>query len=131
MPYDVSFIDVRKSFQAVAGLESMTESDNFFFEQSMNRAVQRAYDASEAWPRYLVVGQKRILHSFLVTGYDAESYNGLYYKVGEDSDGYAVYAQSRLHPLIGRLGSYFNYLIPQKIIGYLQEELGRKIYRQV
>jgi hypothetical protein len=33
MPSDVSLVNVRKSFQAVAGLESMTEMDHFFFER--------------------------------------------------------------------------------------------------
>ena len=61
MPTDVSFVNVRKSFQAVAGLESMTETDHFFFEQSLNRAAQRAYDASNNWPRFLEIGEKRPL----------------------------------------------------------------------
>jgi len=61
MPSDATFINVRKSFQAIAGLESMTEMDNFFFEQSMNRAAQRAYDASPSWPRYLVPSEFRYL----------------------------------------------------------------------
>lgn len=109
MPTDASFIDVRKSFQAVAGLESMTESDNFFFEQSLNRAVQRAYDSSEAWPRYLVTGEERILHSFLVEGYNQLSYNGLYYNLGDDSDGNPVYSRSQLFSPIGRTGHYFDF----------------------
>ena len=114
MPYDVSFVDVRKSFQAVAGLESMTESDHFFFEQSLNRAVQRAYDSSEAWPRYLVTGEEQILNTILTTGYSQSSYNGLYYKVGDDADGYAVYARSQLLAPIGRLGQYYNYVTGNK-----------------
>ena len=52
MPSDVTFVNVRKSFQAIAGLESMTEMDHFFFEQSLNRAVRRAYDSSPV-TRYL------------------------------------------------------------------------------
>lgn len=68
MPSDVSLVDVRKSFQAIAGLESMTEMDNFFFEQSLNRAVRRAYDTSDNWPRYLVIGEERNLISLTLSG---------------------------------------------------------------
>jgi hypothetical protein len=68
MPSDVSLVDVRKSFQAVAGLESMTEMDNFFFEQSLNRAVRRAYDQSPSWPRYLVVSEERDIISIQISG---------------------------------------------------------------
>ena len=63
MPSDVTFINVRKAFQAVAGLQSMTETDNFFFEQSLNRAVRRAYDESPSWARYLVSSEERTLTS--------------------------------------------------------------------
>ena len=68
MPSDVSLVDVRKSFRAIAGLESMTEMDNFFFEQSLNRAVQRAYDQSPSWPRYLVVSEERDIISIQISG---------------------------------------------------------------
>ena len=68
MPSDVSLVDVRKSFQAVAGLESMTEMDNFFFQQSLNRAVQRAYDQSPSWPRYLVVSEGRDINAYVLSG---------------------------------------------------------------
>ncbi len=68
MPSDVSLVDVRKSFQAVAGLETMTEMDNFFFEQSLNRAVRRAYDQSPSWPRYLVVSEERDIISIQISG---------------------------------------------------------------
>ena len=63
MPSDVTFVNVRKAFQAVAGLQSMTETDNFFFEQSLNRAVRRAYDESPSWSRYLVSSEERTLTS--------------------------------------------------------------------
>ena len=94
MPSDVTFVNVRKSFQALAGLESMTEMDNFFFEQSLNRAVQRAYDSSESWARYLVTGEERNVTAFKVSGYAEDSgYNGLFYKIGELADGSPVYGQ--------------------------------------
>ena len=73
MPSDATFINVRKSFQAIAGLESMTEMDNFFFEQSMNRAAQRAYDASPSWPRYLVPSELRRVAALTVDNVSADS----------------------------------------------------------
>ena len=94
MSSDVTFINVRKAFQAVAGLQSMTETDNFFFEQSLNRAVRRAYDESPSWSRYLVTAEERNVTAFKVSGYAEDSgYNGLYYKIGEKSDGSSVYGQ--------------------------------------
>ena len=73
MPSDVSLVDVRKSFQAIAGLESMTEMDNFFFEQSLNRAVRRAYDQSPSWPRYLVVSEARDINAYVLSGASAST----------------------------------------------------------
>jgi hypothetical protein len=91
MPSDVSLVDVRKSFQAVAGLESMTEMDNFFFQQSLNRAVQRAYDQSPSWPRYLVVSEERDINAYVLSGASAStstSVNQNYKLVGSiDSSG--------------------------------------------
>ena len=73
MPSDVSLVDVRKSFQAIAGLESMTEMDNFFFEQSLNRAVRRAYDQSPYCPRYLVVSEARDINAYVLSGASAST----------------------------------------------------------
>ena len=63
-----SLVDIRKSFQALAGLEAMTEMDHFFFERSMNRACKRAYDAVETWERYLVVSEERKIISLRLSG---------------------------------------------------------------
>lgn len=127
MPSDVTFVNVRKSFQALAGLESMTETDNFFFEQSLNRAVQRAYDASEAWPRYLVTGEKRIVNSMLVEGYGPASYNGLFYNYGDDVNGNSVYIKSQLFSPIGRSGNFFQFLIDQNRWKYLGGTINKDI----
>jgi hypothetical protein len=89
MPSDVSLVDVRKSFQAVAGLESMTEMDNFFFQQSLNRAVQRAYDQSPSWPRYLVVSEERDINAYVLSGASASTSTSVNqnYKLVGSNDG--------------------------------------------
>ena len=91
MPSDVSLVDVRKSFQAIAGLESMTTMDNFFFEQSLNRAVRRAYDQSPVWPRYLVSSEERSLYSLNIANSTISTVNGNYQILGQDTSGANVY----------------------------------------
>ena len=93
MPSDVTFVNVRKSFQAVAGLESMTEMDHFFFEQSLNRAVRRAYDSSPVWSRYLVSSEERSLYSLNIVGSNISTVNGNYEILGQDTSGFNVYQQ--------------------------------------
>jgi hypothetical protein len=63
MPSDVTFTDVKNAFQAIAGLESLTSADEFFLQSSTNRAAVRAYNESDAWPRYLVIGEARTISS--------------------------------------------------------------------
>ena len=63
MPSNSTFLEVKNAFQAIAGLESLTPADEFFLQSSTNRAVTRAYDESDAWPRYLVVGESRTISS--------------------------------------------------------------------
>jgi hypothetical protein len=58
---DFTFTQVKNAFQAIAGLESLSSADEFFLTSSLNRAVQRAYDESDSWPRYLVAGEERLL----------------------------------------------------------------------
>jgi len=90
-PSDATFINVRKSFQAIAGLESMTEMDHFFFEQSLNRAVRRAYDSSPVWSRYLVSSEERSLYSLNIVGSNISTVNGNYEILGQDTSGFNVY----------------------------------------
>jgi hypothetical protein len=91
MPSDVTFVNVRKSFQAVAGLESMTEMDHFFFEQSLNRAVRRAYDSSPVWSRYLVSSEERSLYALNIVGSTISTVNANYEILGQDTSGFNVY----------------------------------------
>jgi hypothetical protein len=61
MPSDATFLEVKNAFQSIAGLESLSSADEFFLTSSLNSAVQRAYNESDSWPRYLVVGEERLL----------------------------------------------------------------------
>lgn len=69
MPSDVTFLEVKNAFQSIAGLESLTAADEFFLVNSLNRAVSRAYNESNSWPRYLVVGEERTIESGQVVPY--------------------------------------------------------------
>ena len=59
MPSDATFLEVKNAFQSIAGLESLTSADEFFLLNSIKRSVYRAYNESNSWPRYLVVGEER------------------------------------------------------------------------
>lgn len=61
MPSDSTFTEVKNAFQSIAGLEALTSADEFFLQGSLNRAVSRAYNESDNWPRYLVVGEERTI----------------------------------------------------------------------
>jgi hypothetical protein len=69
MPSNVTFLEVKNAFQSIAGLESLTAADEFFLVNSLNRAVSRAYNESNSWPRYLVVGEERTIESGQVVPY--------------------------------------------------------------
>ena len=69
MPSNVTFLEVKNAFQSIAGLESLTAADEFFLVNSLNRAVSRAYNESNSWPLYLVVGEERTIESGQVVPY--------------------------------------------------------------
>jgi len=73
MPSDSTFLEVKNAFQAIAGLESLTAADEFFLQSSTNRAVSRAYNSSDNWPRYLVIGEERNLISLTLSGATAST----------------------------------------------------------
>jgi hypothetical protein len=92
MPSDSSLVSIRKAFQAVAGLESLTAMDGFFFEHSLNRACQRAFDTSTAWPRYITVSEKRMLGGLTISGTEtATALHQSYRLLGKDTNGFNVY----------------------------------------
>ena len=84
MPTDSTFVEVKNAFQAIAGLESLTAADEFFLTSSVNRAVHRAYNESDSWPRYLVIGEERLLGLYKLSGSSQNSnlVNQGYYFLG-------------------------------------------------
>ena len=56
---DLTFTEIKNSFLAISGLASLTHVDEFFLQGSVNLSVNKAYDMSVAWPRYLVIGEAR------------------------------------------------------------------------
>ena len=56
---DLTFTEIKNSFLAISGLASLTHVDEFFLQGSINLAVNKAYDMSITWPRYLVIGEER------------------------------------------------------------------------
>ena len=92
MPSDSSLVSIRKAFQAVAGLESLTAMDGFFFEHSLNRACQRAFDTSTVWPRYITVSEKRMIGGLTISGAETTTtINQRYRLLGKDTNDFNVY----------------------------------------
>lgn len=54
-----TYEEVKRRFQSIAGMETLTAADEFFFENSINRAAYDAYTMSDFWPQYIVVGEER------------------------------------------------------------------------
>jgi len=89
MPSDVTFLEVKNAFQSIAGLESLTAADEFFLVNSLNRAVSRAYNESNSWPRYLVVGEERSIPSNIeVSGASEPNANGTYVPISYLANGW-------------------------------------------
>ncbi len=114
MPSDVTFLEVKNAFQAISGLESLTSADEFFLQNSTNRAVSRAYNASDSWPRYLVVSEERDIISLIISGLTAGSSsdkssvsNGNYILVGQDDGKNGAVAGTNVYynPAVGSRGS--------------------------
>ena len=92
MPSDSSLANIRKAFQAVAGLESLTAMDSFFFERSLNRACQRAYDTSTSWNRYIIASERRTLGGVKIYGATTTTaINQSYRLLGKDSNSHNIY----------------------------------------
>jgi len=77
-------IDLFKTIKALAGVNDFTTEENADLVSFAERRLNMAYNTSPIWDRYVVVSEKRILSSFLLTGSVAgDSYNNqLYYKYG-------------------------------------------------
>lgn len=87
--------DLFKLIQSLAGVQSFAPSEQDDIANFINRRFYTAYNSSQAWPRYLVPNEERILASIKVSGITndppgagastATAYNGLYYKYGNDT----------------------------------------------
>lgn len=96
--------DLFKLIQSLAGVQSFAESEEDDIANFINRRFYTAYNSSQAWPRYLVPNEERILASIKVSGITndppgagatvATSYNGLYYLVGyeDTANEHPIYA---------------------------------------
>jgi len=87
--------DLFKLIQSLAGVSSFATTETDDIANLINRRYFEAYQTIQMWPRYLVESEERTLSSFLVSGYTDDSYNGLFYKYGDDSNGNAVYVRTQ------------------------------------
>ena len=101
--------DLFKLIQSLAGVNSFATTETDDIANLINRRYFEAYQTIQMWPRYLVESEERILSSFLVSGYSTADYNGLFYKLGEDSSGNPVYVRPQKNPTGGsRSGAAYN-----------------------
>ena len=71
MPSNSTYVDIKRSFQSLAGIATFDQIDDFFFLNGLNRASYKAYNACLTWPRYLVAAQARpVLDSLITSEYD-------------------------------------------------------------
>ena len=81
--------DLFKLVQSFAGVTAFSDNEQDDIANLINRRYQSAYNSSQIWPRYLVIGQRRAISEFQVSGLgniSSEKPNGLYYKVGTFND---------------------------------------------
>jgi hypothetical protein len=88
--------DLFKLIQSLAGVREFASSEEDDIANFINDRFFDAYNTSQAWARYLVPSEKRIVSAFEVTGTtttgdEPNLYNGLYYNYGEDINGNPVY----------------------------------------
>ena len=86
--------DLFKLIQSLAGVTTFATNEQDDIANLINRRYQTAFNTSPIWPRYLVQSEERNISAFKVSGYlDSLGYNGLFYKIGELSDGSPVYGK--------------------------------------
>ena len=102
-----TYTDLKALIEALAGVSSFTTDEDAKILSFVNRRATEAYNLSPSWSRYLVESEERILSSFSVSGYTIESYNGLYYKYGDDANGNPVYVRVQKQTNIVRSGSAY------------------------
>lgn len=55
--------------KALSGVNEFTDEENGYILSFINRRADEAYDSSQMWPRYLVVGEERTIDSNNVVAY--------------------------------------------------------------
>ena len=85
--------DLFKLIQSLAGVTAFANNEQDDIANLINRRYQTAFNTSPIWPRYLVQSEERNVAVFKVSGYLTTGYNGLFYKLGDDSNGNPIYAQ--------------------------------------
>lgn len=91
--------DLYKLIQSLAGVKSFAPSEQDDIANFINRRFFTAYSTSNAWPRYLVNSEKRIVNTFKLTGVSAtgpgvDVNNNHYYFLGNDANGNPTYYAS-------------------------------------
>jgi hypothetical protein len=91
--------DLYKLIQSLAGVKSFAPSEQDDIANFINRRFFTAYSTTNAWPRYLVNSEKRIVNTFKLTGVNATGpgvavVNNHYYFLGNDANGNPTYYAS-------------------------------------
>lgn len=105
------YSDLFKLIQSLCGVLKFAPQEEDDIANFINRRLQTAYNASQAWPRYLVTGEERKVSSFYVDGTNIQNINGFfigpYYLFGKESNGNPVYLEMDKRPGIGTLNTQF------------------------
>ena len=72
---DGTYSDLLLRIKALAGVSDFTDTELTFMNSLVNRRANAAYEATDYWPRYLVVGEKRTLSTLTVTAAAIEAGN--------------------------------------------------------
>jgi hypothetical protein len=72
---DGTYSDLLLRIKALAGVSDFTDTELTFMNSLVNRRANAAYEATDYWPRYLVVGEKRTLSTPTVTAAAIEAGN--------------------------------------------------------
>ena len=72
---DGTYSDLLLRIKALAGVSDFTDTELTFMNSLVNRRANAAYEATDYWPRYLVVGEKRTLSTPTVAANAIEAGN--------------------------------------------------------
>jgi hypothetical protein len=102
--------DLFKLIQSLAGVTAFANNEQDDIANLINRRLKTAYDTSPMWPRYLVTGEERRVSSFrLLLGDGSNPLNGLYTKLGDDSNGNPLYIETGKSVASDQQSSIFDY----------------------